>query len=311
MDNTHVYWQHCLCGWFQALAHIFKHLISYNTCSWLTYLRPATHFRLHLNPLYHFQLFFSPPQPSSILFQSLSILCYVFFMPFNYFQLLPPPSPSVPGSDLDPFLFGDHDDGPRKFFLSLYSLFLHDCGLFALPFVFPPPTLIPTLPIWDCAMSLHHHGYYGPLFLQCFPLIGYPQSVPSPPSSFFGVLYLWPWHFRPCLYLHIIIFPLGTIQPSIRVLCNSLFPSLGFMQPSVWVLCNSLFSPWVLYNPVFLPWVLCNPPFEFFATCYFLFFLGFMQPVILSLAVYKPFIWVLCNSLFIFFGFCATCYLFI
>ena len=271
---------------------------------------PATHFQLHLNPSYHFQLFFSPPQPSSILFQSLSILYYIFTTPFNYIQLLPPPSPSVPGSDLDPFLFGDHDNGPCKFFLSLYSLFLHDGGLFALPFVFPPPTLIPTLPIWDCAMSSHHHGYYGPLFLQRFPLIGYPQSVPSPLLLFRGIISMTVMFSSVSIstYYYFSFGYYTTLHSSFMQLVISFF---GFYATLCLSSFNSLFSPWFYTTRYFFLgycvtlhlsslqlvisfffWVLCNQlyflwqyislSFEFYVTRY-LFSLGFVQPVIIYL----------------------------
>ena len=36
--------------------------------------------------------------------------------PVHHYHLPPPPSPSVPGSEPDPFLFNDHNTGPRKFF---------------------------------------------------------------------------------------------------------------------------------------------------------------------------------------------------
>ena len=181
-----------------------------------------------------------------------------------------PPSPSVPGSDLDPFLFGNHNDGPAKFFFP-FTLFPFSYMIVAYsrcPLCFPPPP--PTLPIWDCAMSSHHHCYFGPLFLQRFPLIGYPQSVPPPPPPLSG------YYIYDCdVFVHVYIYMTVTFSSvSISTYYYSSFGYYTTLYSSFYV--THYFLLWVLRN---LCLSFMRLVFEFYATRY-LISLGFVQPVI-------------------------------
>ena len=107
--------------------------------------------------------------------------------PAHHYHLPPPPSPSVPGSEPDPFLFNDHNAGPRKFF----------------PFPFIPTRLwfiritrrvspIP-IPIWIAFFISIPSCYHGPFVFTTFPFrrsfippwvnitAVMPSSVPSLP----------------------------------------------------------------------------------------------------------------------------------
>ena len=100
--------------------------------------------------------------------------------PAHHYHLPPPPSLSAPGSNPDPFLFGDHDDGPRKFFPFLYTFIsLHDCGLIALPFVSLPYSF--SYPFLGIALSIYIITLLWGVVLTMFsPFISYPST--SPPS---------------------------------------------------------------------------------------------------------------------------------
>ena len=98
--------------------------------------------------------------------------------PAHHYHLPPPPSPSVPGSDPDPFLFGDHDNGPRKFFLlSLYLYIPARLWPYRVALRVLPPIPLPTL--LGIALSIYIITLlWGVVLTMFFPFIGYPSTPP-------------------------------------------------------------------------------------------------------------------------------------